>query len=239
MTNTDRYVVRYVRVATGPVVWDDPHADQVVRRFMSLEREHPPMLVVIDLDATYPTARVLQRLVVNLGEDVMAGRYGSCSLVFCSQDEDTRNVIYDIAESQSVAIFLCSTYEDVRYADPVGDLTPSDLETLDFVFNEGGTVNAQDLANRDGIEQTTAGNRLVSLQKKGYVLRVQQPHPVGDLFIDPRSLGRSKAESTTESDSRPHIPNRTTILAIEAACRGDLVELGSPEEALAELKRDD
>jgi len=234
MTNTDRYVVRYVRVATGPVVWDDPHADQVVRRFMSLEREHPPMLVVIDLDATYPTARVLQRLVVNLGEDVMAGRYGSCSLVFCSQDEDTRNVIYDIAESQSVAIFLCSTYEDVRYADPVGDLTPSDLETLDFVFNEGGTVNAQDLANRDGIEQTTAGNRLISLQKKGYVLRIEQPHPAGDFFIDPRSM-----VGKTGSDRRPLIPNRTTILAIEAARRGELVEVGSVEDLIEELHRED
>ena len=30
-------------------------------------------------------------------------------------------------------------------------------------------------------------------------------------------------------------PNATTIEAIEAARRGDVVELGSPEEALAEL----
>ena len=31
------------------------------------------------------------------------------------------------------------------------------------------------------------------------------------------------------------IPNRATIAAIEAARRGDLVELGSPEAAIAEL----
>ncbi len=37
----------------------------------------------------------------------------------------------------------------------------------------------------------------------------------------------------------PLAPNQTTIDAIEAARRGDLVELGSPEEALADLNRSD
>ena len=35
------------------------------------------------------------------------------------------------------------------------------------------------------------------------------------------------------------IPNATTVEAIEAARRGDVVELGTPAEALAELNRDD
>ena len=34
-------------------------------------------------------------------------------------------------------------------------------------------------------------------------------------------------------------PNATTVSAIEAARRGDVVELGTPAEALAELNRDD
>ena len=37
----------------------------------------------------------------------------------------------------------------------------------------------------------------------------------------------------------PLAPNQTTIDAIEAARRGELVELGTPEEALAELNRPD
>ena len=37
----------------------------------------------------------------------------------------------------------------------------------------------------------------------------------------------------------PLEPNQTTIDAIDAARRGELVELGSPEEALAELNRPD
>ena len=34
-------------------------------------------------------------------------------------------------------------------------------------------------------------------------------------------------------------PNATTVEAIEAARRGDVVELGTPVDALAELNRDD
>ncbi len=37
----------------------------------------------------------------------------------------------------------------------------------------------------------------------------------------------------------PLVPNRTTIDAIEAARRGELIDLGGPEEALAELNRSD
>ena len=35
------------------------------------------------------------------------------------------------------------------------------------------------------------------------------------------------------------VPNATTAQAIEAARRGEVVELGTPAEALAELNRDD
>ena len=35
------------------------------------------------------------------------------------------------------------------------------------------------------------------------------------------------------------VPNPATVAAIEAARRGEVVELGSPEEAIAELNRDD
>lgn len=40
-------------------------------------------------------------------------------------------------------------------------------------------------------------------------------------------------------DFGPLAPNATTVEAIEAARRGEVVELGTPAEALAELNRDD
>ena len=40
-------------------------------------------------------------------------------------------------------------------------------------------------------------------------------------------------------DLRSLVPNQTTVEAIEAARRGEVVELGTPAEAIAELNRDD
>ena len=53
---------------------------------------------------------------------------------------------------------------------------------------------------------------------------------------DPNSSANS--ESATNPDSTELSPNRTTAAAIESARRGDLVELGSPSEAIKELNRD-
>ena len=67
---------------------------------------------------------------------------------------------------------------------------------LDILVNNAGIalfkpideLTAAEFARQVGIEQTTAGNRLVSLHKKGYLQRVERPHPIGDLFMDPRSI---------------------------------------------------
>ncbi len=239
MSEAVNFDVKFVPAGTGPAVWDDPYANEVVYRFMPPERKHPPMLGVIHMGAVRPTPSVLRNVVVTPAEDVKAGRYGSCSLFVCSEDEDTRSVIGDIATSQNVTVFMCSTYADLKYAEPVGVLTARDHETLGLIFEAGGTVSALGLAKQVGIEKTAAGNRLVSLHKKGFVQRVERPHPAGDLFVDPRSLARGEIKAGTESDSRVLNPNRTTVAAIDAARRGDLVELGSPADALDELNRDD
>jgi len=85
-------------------------------------------------------------------------------------------------------MFVSSSSVVLKGAEPVGGLTAKDRETLDLVLQAGGTVTATEFAQRQGIEQTTAGNRLVTLHKKGYLQRMQRPHPVGDLFVDPRSI---------------------------------------------------
>ena len=73
-------------------------------------------------------------------------------------------------------------------AEPAGDLTIKDREILEVVLKAGGTMTATELAQRLQIEQTTAGNRLIALNKKGYLQRIERPHPIGDQFVDPRSV---------------------------------------------------
>ena len=156
---------------------------------MPHDRKHDgPMLGVLLMDAARPTPGVLRDLVVTVGEDAKAGRYGNFSLFICSEDDDTRSVIGDVAASRNFAIFVCSSSADLKDAEPVGALTAKDRETLRLVSQAaGGTVTALSLAEQVNIEKTAAGNRLVSLQKKGYLQRVEQPHPAGDFFVDPRA----------------------------------------------------
>ena len=188
MADEIQFEVKFVPAGTGSVVWDDPYADQVIQRFMPPYRRHGPMLGVVHIGAVRPTPAVLRNMIVTVGEDVKAGRYGDFSLFICSEDEDTRSVIGDIAASNNVAMFVCSSYSDLEHAEPVGLLTANDRETLRLVSKAGGTVTALGLADEVGIEKTAAGNRLVSLQKKGYLQRVERPHPAGNLFVDPRSV---------------------------------------------------
>ena len=188
MSGAIPFDVKFVPVGTGPTVWDDPHVDQLIHRFMPHDRKHGPMLGVLHMDAARPTPGVLRNLVVTVGEDVKAGRYGNFSLFICSEDEDTRSVIGDVAASRNVALFVCSSSADLKDAEPVGVLTAKDRETLHLVSQAGGTVTALSFADQVNIEKTAAGNRLVTLQKKGFLQRVEQPHPAGDLFVDPRSV---------------------------------------------------
>ena len=71
------------------------------------------------------------------------------------------------------------------------------VDISNLVSQAGGTVTALSLAEQVNIEKTAAGNRLVTLQKKGYLQRVEQPHPAGDLFVDPRSV-----HLTSQKDDR-------------------------------------
>ncbi|WP_428274376.1 hypothetical protein [Candidatus Palauibacter sp.] len=193
MSQAISFDVRFVPAGTGSAVWDDPHVDQLIRRFMPHDRDHGPMLGVLHMGAARPTPGVLRNLVVTVGEDVKAGRYGRCfSLFISSEDEDTRSVIGDVAASRNVALFVCSSFDDIEDAEPVGALTARDRETLTLVLEAGGTATALSFAEQVSIEKTAAGNRLASLHKKGYLQRVERPHPAGDLFVDPRSVGRGK-----------------------------------------------
>lgn len=188
MTKVVNFEVRVVPAGTGSAVWDDARPGHVVERFMPQTRHHGPMIGILHLGEARPTPAVLQNIVVRIGEDVRAGRYGDFSFVITSQDDATRNVISAMATSQDLAIFVTSTPANLANAEPVGVLTAAERETMRLVLQVGGTVTASEFAEQLGVEQTTAGNRLVALHRKGFLQRVSRPHPSGDQFIDPRSV---------------------------------------------------
>lgn len=186
--NKVNFEVRFIPVGTGYAVWDDPHGEKLVQQFMPSNRQHGPMIGILHLGEVIPTPNILQNVIVAMAEDVRAGRYGNFAFVVSSQDDATRNVVKNIAAAQDLPIFITDSSIHLKNAEPVGALTPRDRETLDHVLSEGGTVTATEFAQQLGIEQTTAGNRLIALVRKGYLQRVERPHPSGDQFIDPRSV---------------------------------------------------
>jgi len=186
--DTIHFDVKFWPAGTGSAVWDNPHAEQLVQRFMPPDRKHGPMIGILHLGALRPTPSVLRDVVVAIGEDNRAGRYGNFTFVVSSEDGATRSVVSDIAAAQDLAIFISSSPVHLEQAEPAGALTTNDRETLGFVLSGGGTVTATELAGQLGIEQTTAGNRLIALHRKGYLQRIERPHPSGDQFVDPRSV---------------------------------------------------
>lgn len=183
-----QFEVKLIPAGTGREVWDDPNAVNVIQRFMPHDRKHGPMIGILSLGEVRPTPVVLRDVIVSVGEDVRAGRYGNFTFVVASEDAATRGVISDIATAQDVSLFLTSSPTNLEQAEPAGVLTTKDRETLGLVLGAGGTVTAAELANQLNIEQTTAGNRLIALNKKGYLQRIERAHPVGDLFADIRSV---------------------------------------------------
>jgi hypothetical protein len=187
------FEVKFVNAGTGSAVWDDPDAtgswNRVIERIMPRDRRHGPMIGILDLAKLRPTPVVLQDVIMTIGEDVRAGRYGNFTFIVSSADDATRSIVSDIATAKKdVAIFVSSSPSHLEHAEPAGDLTVKDRETLGLVLRAGGTVTAAELAEQLGVEQTTAGNRLIALNKKGYLQRVERPHPVGDQFFDARSI---------------------------------------------------
>ena len=186
--NEISFEVRFVPVGTGYGVWDDPNGESLVQNFMPVHRNHGPMLGILHLGQVRPAPSILKHVIVAIGEDVRAGRYGNFGFIVSSEDGATRSIVKDIATAQDLPIFVTSSLTNLGNAEAVGALTARDRETLNCVLMGGGTVTATEFAEQQGLEQTTAGNRLIGLSKKGYLQRVERPHPSGDQFVDPRSI---------------------------------------------------
>ena len=86
---------------------------------------------------------------------------------------------------------------------PAGDLTRADFETLEELGSSGSVTTVSSLAGAFGLQPTAANNRLVNVERKGFVLRVRRGRDEGDLFVDPRVPFMTTLTSTRGSESVP------------------------------------
>jgi hypothetical protein len=159
-----------------------------MRSYFPSVRHKVPSLGILDLGNIRPTPPVLRDLIVGVGEDVRDGRYGNFTVIVAAANDATRDMVTWIAEANDLPLFVSRSPVELETAEPVGSITRNEQDTLRVLLLSGGTLSAADLAARLEIEETAAGNRLVNLHKKGYVQRIAQAHPKGDLFADARSV---------------------------------------------------
>ena len=170
-------------------LWADRHQAALLRElYFPRTAVSNPTIAILDLQGIFPTPGVLEDLILPIAQGIRGGVYGPLLLVVSTPDRSVVDFLNYLARTRDVPLFVVSYPEQVRDAEPVGNLTSTDRTTLNVLMGVGGTVTASQLANRVGIEQTAAGNRLVNLANKGFLYRITQPGREGDLFVDPRSV---------------------------------------------------
>lgn len=160
---------------------------------LDLQKELPdtpsvtPGLAILDLSGKQFTPASLRELIGSLGQRIRGGVYGDLKLVLVVTDDATREFIALLSREYGWPMYVARSTDpgDVEEAEPLGDLTAAELETLSEVRNLGGKATVANLAAVLDLEPSAATNRLVNIERKGYLHRFKRPRRVGDLFVDP------------------------------------------------------
>lgn len=217
----------------GPLV-DRAAVAEFMANLINASGVKDPTVLVVNLEGRFPAPAVLIDLVVPLGEAASRGTRGPLAVVFVTSDDATRGVLKALAETYDLAIFIAPAIDELREAEPAGALTPTDHATLEVLQSLGGRATVARFAQASGLEATAATNRLVSLQKKGFLQRVDRSRRDGSLYLDPRAASQAEdpADPTSGDFELPEPLRRDVRALVEAQVK----EPGAPvADALREL----
>ena len=180
---------------------DAAHTRDFVATQLSSSDE--PLVLVIDLAGIAYTPSALQELILPLVQRIRGGEHGTVRLFISTSDPGVSDFIRYMAEAHHLALYLSDSPFDLREGTPVGVLTSTEIKTLDTINVLGGQVTAAKLAELEGINPSAATNRLVNLDREGYLFRHERGRRDGDLYIEPRSFPMEIDEpiAGTASDS--------------------------------------
>ena len=146
-----------------------------------------PQVLVLDLAGITFTPSTLQELILPLAQRIRGGEYGVVCLVISTTDAGVRDSIRYMAQAHQLPLYLSHSPFDLRNGTPVGALTRTEISTLNTINVLGGQVTASSLAAKEGIRPSAAANRLVNLDREGYLVRQPRWRREGDLYVEPRS----------------------------------------------------
>lgn len=146
-----------------------------------------PTVLAIDLEGRFPLAEVIHELVVPLAQAANSGRLGPLVVVICTPSAKLRDTLAALAEKHKLALFVAPSADRLGEAEPIGDLTSTERQTLDKVHHLGGSVSVSAFAKAAGLTAPAATNRLVNVLQKGFMQRADRPRTEGVLYMDPRA----------------------------------------------------
>ena len=130
---------------------------------------------------------ILQELILPLAQRIRGGEYGTVRLVISTADPGVRDSIRYMAEAHQLPLYLSSSPFDLLEGTPVCDLTNTARSTPDTIIVMGGQVTASSIAATEGIKPSAATNRLVNLDRDGYLVRQPRGRREGDVYVESRS----------------------------------------------------
>ena len=197
-----------------PLLLKDPRAAARIRDRLAkqLNPSDEPLVLVLDLAGMAFTPSALQELILPLAQRIRGGEHGPVHLVVSTTDPGVSDFIRYMAHSHQLPLYLSSSPFELQESTPVGDLTTTEKDTLDTIRVLGGQVTASRLAATEGIKASAAANRLVSLDREGYLVRQQRGRREGDLYIEPPSATATPMvfEEGSESGTGPGKPVGST-----------------------------
>ena len=153
----------------------------------SLNLYDGPQILVLDLAGIAFTPSALQEIVLPLAQRIRGGEYGNVRLVVSTTDPGVGDFIRYMAQAHQLPLYLSESPFDLREGTPLGALTSTKKSTLNTINLLGGQVTASSLAAVEGIRPSAATNRLVNLDREGYLIRQPRGRREGDLYVEPRS----------------------------------------------------
>ena len=144
-------------------------------------------VLVLDLAGVAFTPSTLQELIIPLAQRIRGGEHGTVCLVISTTDSGVGEFVRYIAQVHGLPLYLSQSPFELWRGTPVGNLTTTERSTLDTIVVLGGQVTASRLAATEGIRPSAATNRLVRLDREGYLVRQPRGRREGDVYIEPRS----------------------------------------------------
>jgi hypothetical protein len=177
---------RQIRIATGDLSDPGLAVDAVDQQLPPTSFESTSV-AILDLSGKLFSPVSLTRAILTLGQRLRGGVYGNLKLVVVTSHTDIRDLIDLLARQHDLPLFLADSPQTIDDARPAGFLTETERETLDELKQVGGYATVATLAGYMEIAPTAVNNRLVNVERKGYIYRVKRGRRQGDLFIDPRT----------------------------------------------------